>query len=79
LHERINFDTLTAWVGRSAGDTFSKRILGIIDLIMFTFTRGNDFVGRFDVENQVSMDGHLSSQVLKYLEALGYKQSQKEN
>ena len=35
--------------------------------------RGNEFVGRFDIENQVPMDGDLPSQVLRYLEELGYK------
>jgi hypothetical protein len=35
--------------------------------------RGDQFVGRFDIENQIPMDEVLSSQVLKYLEELGYK------
>ena len=39
--------------------------------------RGDEFVGRFDIENQISMDGDFSNQVLKYLEELGYKKSQK--
>ena len=39
--------------------------------------RGNEFVGRFDIENQVPMDGDLPSQVLRYLEELGYKQVNK--
>ena len=30
--------------------------------------RGDDFVGRFDIENQLPMDGELSRQILKYLE-----------
>jgi hypothetical protein len=39
--------------------------------------RGAEFIGRFDIENQIAMDGDLSSQVLKYLEELGYKKSSK--
>ena len=39
--------------------------------------RGDDFVGRFDIENQLPMDGELSRQILKYLEDLGYKKSSK--
>ena len=39
--------------------------------------RGDVFIGRFDIENQIAMDGDLSSQVLKYLEELGYKKSSK--
>jgi len=39
--------------------------------------RGDEFIGRFDIENQIAMDGDLSSQVLKYLEELGYKKSSK--
>ena len=39
--------------------------------------RGDEFVGRFDIENQIPMDGKLSSRVLKYLEELGYKRSKK--
>ena len=35
--------------------------------------RGDEFIGRFDIENQMSMDKDLSGQVLKYLEELGYK------
>jgi len=31
------------------------------------------FIGRFDIENQVAMDGDLPSQVLSYLEELGYR------
>jgi len=37
--------------------------------------RGGEFIGRFDIENQISMDGDLSKQVLKYLQELGYKKS----
>jgi hypothetical protein len=37
LHGRIIADTLGVWVGRSEGDTFSKRIRAIIDLIMYMF------------------------------------------
>jgi hypothetical protein len=40
--------------------------------------RGDEFVGRFDIENQIPMDGVLSNQVLKYLEELGYKKSRKD-
>ena len=36
--------------------------------------KGDDFVGRFDIENQRPMDEDFSAQVLKYLEELGYKQ-----
>ena len=36
--------------------------------------KGDEFIGRFDVENQRSMDDDFSAQVLKYLEELGYKQ-----
>jgi Domain of unknown function (DUF4160) len=39
--------------------------------------RGDEFVGRFDIENQIAMDGELSGQVQKYLEELGYKKSSK--
>jgi len=39
--------------------------------------RGDEFIGRFDIENQIAMDGELSGQVLKYLEELGYKKSSK--
>jgi hypothetical protein len=39
--------------------------------------RGDEFIGRFDIENQIAMDGDPSSQVLKYLEELGYKKSSK--
>ena len=35
--------------------------------------RGDEFIGRFDIENQIPMDEDLSAQVLKYLEELGYK------
>ena len=41
--------------------------------------RGDEFVGRFDIENQVPMDGDLSNQVLKYLEELGYKRPRKDD
>jgi hypothetical protein len=40
--------------------------------------RCDEFVGRFDIENQIPMDGVLSNQVLKYLEDLGYKKLRKE-
>ena len=36
--------------------------------------KGDEFIGRFDVENQRPMDDDFSAQVLKYLEELGYKQ-----
>ena len=36
--------------------------------------KGDDFIGRFDIENQRPMDENFSAQVLKYLEELGYKQ-----
>ena len=36
--------------------------------------KGDDFIGRFDIENQRPMDKDFSAQVLKYLEELGYKQ-----
>jgi len=36
--------------------------------------RGAQFVGRFDIENQIAMDG---DQVLRYLEELRYKKSSK--
>jgi len=36
--------------------------------------KGDEFIGRFDVEHQLPMDHEFSSQVLKYLEDLGYKQ-----
>ena len=39
--------------------------------------RGTAFIGRFDIENQIAMDSELSSQVLKYLEELGYRKSSK--
>jgi hypothetical protein len=39
--------------------------------------RGAQFGGRFDIENQIAMDGDLSNQLLKYLEELGYKKSSK--
>jgi len=39
--------------------------------------RGDEFVGRFDIESQIPMDGKLSSRMLKYLEELGYKRSKK--
>jgi Domain of unknown function (DUF4160) len=39
--------------------------------------RGSEFVGRFDIENQIAMDGDLSNQALKYLGELGYKKSSK--
>jgi hypothetical protein len=39
--------------------------------------RGTEFIGRFDIENQIAMDGDLSNQVLKYLEQLGYKKTSK--
>ena len=39
--------------------------------------RGDEFIGRFDIENQIAMDGDLSSQLLKYLEELGYKKPSK--
>jgi hypothetical protein len=34
--------------------------------------RGDEFIGRFDIENQKLMDGELSSKILKFLEELGY-------
>ena len=36
--------------------------------------KGDDFIGRFDIENQRPMDEDFSAQVVKYLEELGYKQ-----
>jgi len=39
--------------------------------------RGSEFIGRFDVENQRAMDGDFPSQVLSYLEELGYKRVDK--
>ena len=39
--------------------------------------RGDDSIGRFDIENQIAMDDELSGQVLKYLKELGYKKSSK--
>ena len=39
--------------------------------------RGDEFVGRFDIENQIAMDDELPRQFLKYLEELGYKKSSK--
>ena len=39
--------------------------------------RGAEFIGRFDIENQVPMDGELSAQALRYLEELGYKKVSK--
>jgi hypothetical protein len=37
--------------------------------------RGDEFIGRYDIENQIPMDEHLSRQILKYLEELGYKKT----
>ena len=34
---------------------------------------GDDFIGRFDIENQRPMDDDFSALVLNYLEELGYK------
>jgi hypothetical protein len=39
--------------------------------------KGDEFIGRFDIENQRPMDDVLSRQILKYLEDLGYKRSTK--
>ena len=39
---------------------------------------GTEYIGRFDIENQIAMDVDLSRQVLKYLEELGYKKSSKD-
>jgi hypothetical protein len=39
--------------------------------------KGDEFIGRFDIENQKPMDGDLSGQILKFLEELGYKTSAK--
>jgi hypothetical protein len=36
--------------------------------------RGAQFVGRFEIENQIAMDG---DQLLRYLEELAYKKSSK--
>jgi hypothetical protein len=77
LPDRINVDTLRLWVERNAGDTFLRPIPAIIDPIHIY--RGDEFVGRFDIENQVPMDGDLSNQVLKYLEELGYKKPRKDD
>ncbi|MEX0804663.1 MAG: DUF4160 domain-containing protein [Candidatus Binatia bacterium] len=30
--------------------------------------KGDEFIGRYDIENQKPMDSHLSGQVLKFLE-----------
>jgi hypothetical protein len=38
---------------------------------------GDEFVGRFDIENQLPVDGDLPRADLKYLEDLGYKKSSK--
>ena len=42
--------------------------------ILDTIDRLSQRIGRFDVENQRSIDDDFSAQVLKYLEELGYKQ-----
>jgi hypothetical protein len=39
--------------------------------------RGDQFIGRFDIENQRPMDGDLPARVLKCLEELGYKKVEK--
>jgi hypothetical protein len=39
--------------------------------------KGDQFIGRFDIENERPMDGKLPSQVLRFLEELGYKKAQK--
>lgn len=35
--------------------------------------RGSHQLGRFDIENQMPMDGPLPARILKLLEELGYK------
>jgi hypothetical protein len=54
------------WVEKSAAVIFLRPIPAITDLIY----RGTEFIGCFDIENQIAMDSDLSSQVLKYLEEL---------
>ena len=44
---------------------------------IYKIYKGTQFIGRFDIENQRAMDGDLPSQVLRYLEELGYKQVNK--
>jgi len=39
--------------------------------------KGDQFIGRFDIENERPMDGKLPGQVLRFLEELGYKKAQK--
>lgn len=39
--------------------------------------KDDEFIGRFDIENQKPMDGILSGQILKFLEELGYKRPAK--
>jgi hypothetical protein len=69
------------WVEKSAAVIFLRPIPAITDLITYTSTAAPslsaEFIGGFDIENQIAMDSDLSSQVLKYLEELGYKKSSK--
>jgi len=41
--------------------------------------RGDEFIGRFDIENQIPMDGNLSRQVLKYLKNWDTRNHRKKN
>jgi hypothetical protein len=65
------------WVEKSGVVIFFRLIPAITDLITCISTAAPEFIGRFDIENQIAMDGDLSNRVLKYLEELGYKKSSK--
>jgi hypothetical protein len=65
------------WVERSVAVMFLRLIPAITDPYHVHIYRGAEFIGRFDIENQIAMDGDLSNHVLKYLEELGYKKSSK--
>ncbi len=65
------------WVEERAAVTFLRPIPAITRHVHIY--RGAEFIGRFDIENQIAMDGDLSRQVVKYLEELGYKKSSKGN
>lgn len=71
--EGIKYDTTKPVSRRKRGGYIFETYAGDHPPYHVHIYKDDRFIGRFDVENQRSMDGDLPGQVLKYLEELDYR------
>ncbi len=77
LKQGIKYDTNLKWDVRKGGGYIFETYAGDHPPYHVHIYKGDQFIGRFDIENERPMDGKLPGQVLRYFEELGYKKAQK--